>query len=66
VANSAIKNLIRESKLHQIGSIIQTSASEGMITLDKVLADLVSRGEITLEEALQWTNDAKTFKQMVF
>lgn len=66
VANSAIKNLIRESKLHQINSIIQTSASEGMITLDKVLADLVSRGEITLEEALQWTSDAKAFKQMVF
>ena len=66
VANSAIKNLIRESKIHQINSVIQTSASEGMITLDKVLADLVSRGEITLEEALQWTSDPKAFKQMVF
>jgi len=66
VANSAIKNLIRESKLHQINSVIQTSASEGMITLDKVLADFVSRGEITLEEALQWTSDPKAFKQMVF
>jgi len=66
IANSAIKSLIREDKVHQIQSIIQTSASEGMITLDKVLADYVSRGEITLEEALKWTSDIKEFKQMVF
>jgi len=66
VANAAIRNLIREDKTHQIQSVVQTSASEGMITLDKVLADYVSRGEITLEEALQWTSDPKQFKQMVF
>lgn len=66
VANSAIKSLIREEKTHQIQSVIQTSASEGMITLDKVLADYVSRGEITLEEAVKWTIDPKQFKQMVF
>ncbi len=66
IANAAIKDLIREGKMHQINSVIQTGAAEGMITLDKVLADLVSRGEITLEEALKWTSDTKTFKQMVF
>ncbi|MCX6809940.1 MAG: type IV pilus twitching motility protein PilT [Candidatus Berkelbacteria bacterium] len=66
VANSAVRNLIREDKIHQIQSTIQTSASEGMITLDKVLADFVSRGEITLEEALKWSDDPKQFKQMVF
>jgi len=65
-ANSAIKSLIREGKDHQIQSIIQTSAAEGMITMDQVLADYVSRGEITLEEALQWTSDPRAFKQMVF
>lgn len=66
IANSAVKSIIREDKTHQILSIIQTSASEGMITLDKVLAGYVSTGEITLEEALSWTNDPKNFKQMVF
>ena len=66
IANQAIKSLIREDKTHQIQSVIQTSASEGMITLDKVLADYVSRGEIALEEALKWTSDVKQFKQMIF
>lgn len=66
VANNAVRSVIREGKSHQLPSIIQTGASEGMISLDKVLANLVSTGEITLEEALNWTNDAKNFKQMVF
>jgi len=66
VANSAVRSLIREAKTHQLQSVIQTSASEGMITLDKVLADFVSRGEISLEEALKWASDIKQFKQMVF
>jgi len=66
VANQAIRSLIREGKTHMIQSVIQTSASEGMITLDKVLADCVSRGEIALEEAIKWASDIKMFKQMVF
>jgi len=66
IANQAIKSLIREGKTHMIQSVIQTSAAEGMITLDKVLADFVSRGEISLEEAVEWATDVKTFKQMVF
>lgn len=66
VANPAIRNLIREAKDHQIQSVIQTSANEGMISLDQVLADYVARGEITLEEALLWSSDPRQFKQMVF
>lgn len=51
IANSAIRNLIRENKTHQIDTVIGTSFEEGMISLDKYLADLVSRGEISLEYA---------------
>jgi len=66
VSNSAIKSLIREGKVHQIPNIIQTSASEGMISLDKVLSELVSRGEISMEDALSWSLDPKSFKMMVY
>jgi len=66
LANSAVKNLIREGKTHQINNIIQTSASEGMISLDKVLAELVSKGDITLDDALTWALDPKSFKMMVY
>lgn len=66
VANSAVRNTIREGKTHQLPNIIQTSASEGMISLDKVLAELVSRGEITIDTALSWAIDPKAFKMMVY
>ncbi len=66
IANSAIRNTIREGKTHQLPNIIQTSASEGMISLDKVLAELVSRGEITIDVALSWAIDPKAFKMMVY
>jgi twitching motility protein PilT len=66
IANSAVRNTIREGKTHQLQNVIQTSAAEGMISLDKVLAELVSRGEITIDTALAWTLDPKAFKMMVY
>ncbi len=66
IANSAVRNTIREGKTHQLPNIIQTSASEGMISLDKVLAELVSRGDITIDTALTWALDPKAFKMMVY
>jgi len=57
LANSAIRNLIREGKVHQINSVIETSAEEGMIPLNKSLADLVHKGEISLENAELYSVD---------
>ncbi len=66
LANNAVRNLIREGKSHQIDNIIHTSAAEGMIGLDKVLAELVSKGEITLDDALTWAIDPRAFKMLVY
>jgi twitching motility protein PilT len=66
IANPAIRTLIRDSKIHQIPNVIQTSASEGMILLDKVLAELISRGEVSLEDALTWSISPKSLKMMVY
>ncbi|MBI4175018.1 type IV pilus twitching motility protein PilT [Candidatus Berkelbacteria bacterium] len=66
VANNAIRNLIREGKTHQIDNIIHTSAAEGMIGLDKVLAELVSKGDVSLDDALTWSLDPRSFKTMVY
>lgn len=49
--NSAIKNLIRERKVYQIDLVIETSLQEGMMTLNRSLAELVRRKEISLESA---------------
>jgi twitching motility protein PilT len=53
VPNPAVRNLIRESKTHQIYSAIQTSGSTGMQTMDADLVRLVRSGQITMELAEQ-------------
>ena len=51
VAVPAIRNLIRESKTFQIGSMIQTGLKQGMMTLDQYLATLVRKGVVQFQEA---------------
>jgi twitching motility protein PilT len=50
-ADPAVRNLIREGKIHQIPSVIQTGAAQGMQTMDSALATLVRAGKITQELA---------------
>jgi twitching motility protein PilT len=47
----AVRNLIREAKIHQLPSVMQTGQKLGMQTLDMALQDLLGRGLITREEA---------------
>lgn len=58
----AVKSSISDNKLHQLGSIIQTSRDEGMINLDKSLLELVRVGEVSQEDARQQSIDAQSFK----
>ena len=51
LANSAIRNLIRERKIYQIDLVIETSVQEGMVSLNRSLVNLVKRKEIALEQA---------------
>ncbi len=51
LTNPAIRNLIREKKIYQIDLVIETSTQEGMINLNRSLANLVKKKEITLENA---------------
>lgn len=51
IANSAVRNIIREGKTHQLEAVIQTGAESGMQSMDKTLANLVHNGTITYEEA---------------
>src|SRR5207237_8950623 len=48
---TAVRNLIREAKLHQIPGIMQASQKDGMQTMDMALVDLATRGLITKAEA---------------
>ena len=51
LATSAVRNLIREGKSHQIDNVIQTSGAIGMMTLENSLVSWVRAGAITLEMA---------------
>jgi twitching motility protein PilT len=63
INNNAISTLIRDARTHEISAVIQTSSQEGMIDLDRSLADLVRRGEVTVEHAFEYAMDPKTFER---
>jgi twitching motility protein PilT len=54
--DDAVRNLIRQAKVEQIYSVMQTSSGRGMLTLEQSLAELTLRGEITFEVALAATS----------
>ncbi|MDB4958199.1 MAG: twitching motility protein pilT [Myxococcales bacterium] len=66
VPNAAIRNLIREDKLHQIYSQMQIGqAKYGMQTMNQSLCDLYLKKAISLEDALAFTSEADELKQMI-
>jgi len=65
IKNNAIENLIRENKSYQIDSTIETSLREGMISLDKSLADLVQKGIITIDDALVYTKNREYLQMLI-
>ncbi len=65
INNSAVSNLIREKRTHEINSVIETSSEEGMIDLNRSLATLVRNGEITVENAFQFSANPKTLERML-
>ena len=57
LSNSALRSLIRESKVHQVYSIMQTSQKEGMKTMNQALYELYQKKLITYEDAFARTTD---------
>ncbi len=57
----AIRNLIREDKIAQMYSVVQTGAAHGMQTMDQALLNLVNRGVIQQQEALSKAQDKNFF-----
>lgn len=64
--NSAIRNLIREAKAHQIMSIMQTNKKLGMQTMDDALFELYSRREIDADKAVSFAQDPIGMSRRVF
>jgi twitching motility protein PilT len=65
IATPAIRNLIREAKVHQIYSSMQAGAQHGMITMDHALARLVTQGAISGELAMQRCHDPQELSRLL-
>lgn len=61
ITTPAIRNLIREDKVAQMYSAIQTGAAHGMVTLDQTLKDLLAKGLVTKEAAVEKAQSPESF-----
>jgi twitching motility protein PilT len=64
LCNAAVRALIRDDKVHQIYSIIQTSGQMGMKTMTQSLVDLYRTNVISYEEALSSASDRAEFQRL--
>jgi len=65
INNTAVANLIREKRTHEINTVIETSSEEGMIDMNRSLAELVRTGEITVENAYQNSLNPKNLERLI-
>ena len=61
----ATSNLIREKRTHEIPRVIETGAEFGMIDFNRSLAELVHNGEITQENAIAYSSNAKSLERLL-
>ncbi|HEX71938.1 MAG TPA: PilT/PilU family type 4a pilus ATPase, partial [Candidatus Hydrogenedentes bacterium] len=62
--NTAIANLIREGKTHQVYSVVETSSKDGMITMDRSVKLLYNAGMISYEDAMATMRNPKEIKDL--
>lgn len=65
INNNAVSNLIREKRIHEIQTVIETSSQEGMVDMNRSLSELVRIGEITVESAYMNSLNPKVLERML-
>lgn len=65
IANNAVSNLIREKRVHEINTVIETGLESGMIDMNRSLAELVRRGEISAENAYLYSPNPKVLERLI-
>lgn len=66
VCNSAIRNLIREAKAHQMTSVMQTGSAAGMQTMDQALKEAYARGMISLDDAMRKAVNVEELRKLIY
>ncbi|MFA6158782.1 MAG: PilT/PilU family type 4a pilus ATPase [Candidatus Paceibacterota bacterium] len=65
ISNAAVSNLIREKRVHEINTVIETGVETGMIDMNRSLADLVRKGEITAESAYSFSPNPSVLERLI-
>ena len=65
IVNNAVSNLVREKRTHELSTVIETGFEQGMIDMNRSLADLVRRGEITPETALLYSPNPRVIERLL-
>ncbi len=65
INNTAVSNLIRENRVHEIPSIIEIGLDQGMIDMNRSLARLVQNGDITVENAFTYSTNPKGLERLI-
>ncbi|GMW01897.1 MAG: twitching motility protein PilT [Candidatus Hydrogenedentota bacterium] len=63
INNTAVANLIREGKTHQVYSIMETNTKSGMITMDRSIKELYMKGVISYDDAVGHVRNAKVLSE---
>ena len=65
INNSAVSNLIRERRTHEIQTVVETGMEQGMIDMNRTLVELVQQGEITVENAFSYSPNPKGLERLM-
>jgi len=65
INNNAVANLIRDARIHELYSVIETGLEQGMIDMNRSLAQLVQKGDITVENAFHYSSNPKGLERLI-
>src|SRR5690606_6178657 len=65
INNSAVANLIRERRTHEVQTVIETGLAHGMIDMKRSLDDLGTQGEVTVENAFAYSVNPKGLERLM-
>lgn len=65
INNNAVSNLIREKRVHELNTVIETSSQEGMVDMNRSLAELARAGEISVETAYMNSLNPKSLEKLL-
>ena len=65
INNTAVSNLIRDKRTHELNTVIETSSGEGMIDFNRCLVEKVNKGEITIENAYLYSTNPRALEKML-